>query len=77
MLKQNLISDGWRTFRWMLGLTNVLVQEGGAGGAGWGGGIAVFWRRGIDVTLRKMSQYYIDVDVREEDGWRSFGSASN
>jgi exonuclease III len=34
-------------FRWMLGLTNMLVHKGG----GKGGGIAVFWRRGIDISL--------------------------
>jgi hypothetical protein len=38
-------------------------------------GIAVFWQRGIDVALRGMSQYYIDVDVKGEDGftWRFTG----
>jgi hypothetical protein len=33
------------------------------------GGIAVFWRRGIDVSLRGMSQYRINVDVKEGDGF--------
>jgi hypothetical protein len=32
------------------------------------GGIAVFWWRGINVSLRGLSQYYIDVDVKEDDG---------
>lgn len=30
----------------------------------------MFWRRGVDVALRGMSQYYIDVDVKEVDGFR-------
>jgi hypothetical protein len=39
------------------------------------GGVTVFWRRGINVSLRGLSQYYIDLDVREEDGflWRFTG----
>jgi hypothetical protein len=39
------------------------------------GGIAVFWWRGINVSLRGLSQYYIDVDVKEDDGiaWRFTG----
>lgn len=31
-------------------------------------GIAVLWRRGVDVTLRNYSKYHIDMDVLEEDG---------
>jgi exonuclease III len=54
-------------FRWRLGLTNMLDQKGDEKR-----GVVVFWRRGIDVSLRGLSQYYIDVDVKEEDGfaWR-------
>lgn len=35
----------------------------------------MFWRRGIDVSLRGFLLYYIDVDVKEEDGfqWRFTG----
>jgi hypothetical protein len=44
----------------------------GPDGGGTGGEIAVFWQRGIDVPLRGMSQYYINADVKEDDGvmWR-------
>ena len=58
-------------FRWLLGLPNMLVQNG----EGKGGGIAVMWRRGVDVSLRHMSKYYIDLDVTEMDGakWRFTG----
>jgi hypothetical protein len=49
----------------------MLVQEGD----GKRGGFAVFWRRGIDVALRNISRYHIDMDVKEEDGfsWRFTG----
>ena len=58
-------------FRWMLGLTNMLVREG----KGKGGGFAVFWQKGVDVSLRSISDYFMDVDVKEEDGfcWRFTG----
>ena len=32
-------------------------------------GFAVFWRRGVDVSLRNIAQYRIDVDVKEDDGF--------
>jgi exonuclease III len=58
-------------FRWMVGLANMVVKDAD----GKGGGMAVFWRRGIDVTLRNMSKYHIDVDVKEDNGyeWRFSG----
>ena len=58
-------------FHWMLGLPNMIVREG----EGQGGGFAVFWRRGIDVSLRNTARYYINVDVREDNGfeWRFTG----
>ena len=39
------------------------------------GGIAVLWRRGIDVALKNFSDNHIDVDVTETDGsaWRFTG----
>lgn len=39
------------------------------------GGIAVFWRRGVDVALRNFSKYHIDMDVKDENGgeWRFTG----
>jgi hypothetical protein len=40
-----------------------------------GGGIAVLWTRGVDVTLHNMSKYHIDMDIREANGvcWRFTG----
>ena len=58
-------------FRWMLGLPNMIVKDC----EGKGGGIAVLWRRGVDVSLRHLSKYYIDMDVTDPDGssWRFSG----
>jgi hypothetical protein len=40
------------------------------------GGIAMLWRRGVDVTLWNVSKYHIDMDVKEDDGreWRFTGA---
>jgi hypothetical protein len=42
---------------------------------GKGGGIAVLWRRGVDVALHNYSKYHIDMDVKDENGreWRFTG----
>lgn len=52
-------------------------DELGFQGGGWkrGGGIAVFWRRGVDVTLCNISKYHIDMDVKRDDDfqWRFTG----
>jgi hypothetical protein len=40
-------------FRWMLGLTNMVFKEC----AGRSGGLALFWRSGVDVTLIAISKY--------------------
>lgn len=58
-------------FRWSLGLSNIVVCKCG----GKGGGIAVFWRRGVNVVLRNYSNNHIDVDIFQDDGfkWRFTG----
>jgi exonuclease III len=58
--------------RWMLGLVNMVVKDCEGQGKG---GIAVLWRRGIDVSLRSMSKYHIDVDIEDGGGgsWRFIG----
>jgi hypothetical protein len=48
-------------FRWMLGLSNMVVHDAVKK---WG--VAVFWQRGIDVSLRNITKYHIDMDIR----WR-------
>jgi len=57
--------------RWRLGLTNMVVKDC----EGRSGGLAIFWRNGINFQLRTMSQLYIDGDVVERDGfvWRLTG----
>ena len=51
------------------------TDEPGVQGSGWKGGMTVFWRTGVDVTLRNMSKYHIDMEVKGEDGygWRFTG----
>lgn len=36
------------------------------------GGLALFWRRRVDVRLRGKDKYYVDAEVVEENGvnWR-------
>jgi exonuclease III len=58
-------------FQLLLGLPNMLVRKCD----GRSGGLAMFWRREINVSLRWMGRMHIDVDVEEEDGfkWRLTG----
>lgn len=55
-------------FRWMLGLTNMVVKKC----EGQGRGIAVLWRSGVNVPLRNYSRLHIDMEIKEVDGyvWR-------
>jgi len=57
--------------RWKLGLTNLVVKDCN----GKSGGLAIFWRKEIDLHLRGTSRLYIDADVVEADGfvWRFTG----
>lgn len=57
--------------RWKLGLTNMVVKDC----SGRSGGLALFWRNGVDVHVRHISCLYIDADLKEEDGyeWRLTG----
>jgi hypothetical protein len=52
--------------RFSLGLSNMVVVKGDGKGVG---GIAVLWRKGVNVILRN---YSINIDVVEDDGfsWR-------
>ncbi|KAE8790954.1 hypothetical protein D1007_34768 [Hordeum vulgare] len=34
------------------------------------GGVDVFWRRGVLVELRNFSRFHIDLEIREEDGFK-------
>ena len=57
--------------RWWLGLTNMVVKDS----VGASGGLAVFRRKDIDLTVKSMSKYHIDMVIKEEDlfVWRFSG----
>jgi hypothetical protein len=57
-------------FRWKLGRTNILCRPS----EGRSGRIALFWRTGVDVSLKSMSKYFTDVEVgRGANRWRFTG----
>ncbi|KAE8774428.1 hypothetical protein D1007_53200 [Hordeum vulgare] len=37
---------------------------------GKGGGVVVFWRRGLSVELRDFSRFHMDLEIKEEDGFK-------
>ena len=53
------------SLRWRLGLTNLVVKDY----KGKSGGLAIFWRKEINLQLRGISRFYIDADVVETDGF--------
>ena len=59
------------SLRCRLGLTNLVVKDY----KGKSGGLAIFWKKEIDLHLRGVSRFYIDADVVEKDGftWRFTG----
>jgi exonuclease III len=65
--------EWWRIerFRWILSMPNVVVKDC----KGYSGGLALFWRKGISVTIKSLSKYHIDALVQDEDGlvWRLTG----
>jgi hypothetical protein len=58
-------------FRWSLDMPNMCVVECKERS----GGLALFWRKGVDVRVRWKGKYHIDVDVVESNGvkWRFTG----
>ena len=58
-------------FRWKLGLTNMVAKDC----EGRSGGLALFWRKGIDLTAGLKSRYHIDATITQPDGfkWRFTG----
>jgi exonuclease III len=56
-------------FRWMLGLPNMLSKPC----VGKSGGIALFWRKGLDVTPQAILKYDIVVVNSEKGSWRFTG----
>lgn len=57
--------------RWRMGMTNMVAVDS----VGASGGLAVFWRKEVDLTVNNMSKYHIDIIIKEEDGflWRYTG----
>ncbi|KAI5008136.1 hypothetical protein ZWY2020_009184 [Hordeum vulgare] len=58
-------------FRYMLEMPHMIVKDSD----GQGGGLALFWKRDIVVTLRWKGRMHIDVIIKEKDGfkWRLTG----
>lgn len=57
--------------RWRLGLINMVAKDS----VGASGGLAVFWRKGVDLSVKSMSKYHIDMVIKEEYDfeWRFIG----
>jgi hypothetical protein len=65
-LEKKEIDVFWRK----LGLTNMLCQPRD----GRSGGITMFWRNGVEVSLNSLSKYFIDADVGSgTERWRFTG----
>jgi hypothetical protein len=56
--------------QWSLGFRHGICVDG----KGKGGGLALWWRDGVDVSVRPWCQYYIDAKITTEHGtWRFSG----
>uniref|UniRef100_A0A453RSW6 Endonuclease/exonuclease/phosphatase domain-containing protein n=1 Tax=Aegilops tauschii subsp. strangulata TaxID=200361 RepID=A0A453RSW6_AEGTS len=71
LAETKLIEGELERFRWSLGLANMIAWDP----VGRSRGIVMFWRRGVDVTLRSYGRRHVDVDVEGEEGgvWRLTG----
>ena len=49
-------------FHWKLEMPNMVAKSSN----GTSGGLALFWRRDTDVTVKSMSKYHIDVVIKED-----------
>ena len=58
-------------FRWSLQMPNLFVKDS----VGLSGGLALFWKKGIGLTVNSTSRYHIEATIKEEDGleWRFTG----
>lgn len=62
---------GMERFQWFVGMPNMMVKDC----RGNSGGLALFWRRAVDVVIRSLSKYHIDATVQEERvEWRITGA---
>ena len=57
--------------RWRLNMTNMVVKDS----VGASGGLALFWKKDVNLTVKSLSKYHIDSVIKEEDGmeWRFTG----
>ena len=57
--------------RWRLKMPNMVTVDS----IGTSGGLALFWKREIDLSVKSMSKYHIDAVVKEQEGleWRFTG----
>ncbi|CAD6258122.1 unnamed protein product [Miscanthus lutarioriparius] len=60
-----MVENRIKGFRWKLGLTNMVAKDC----VGSSGGLAIFWRKEVDVHVRMISNRYIDADVKEVEGF--------
>lgn len=58
-------------FRWLMGLPNMVAWKDDSTGRG----VALFWRKELNVSLRSYGRRHVDVDVLAEEGlvWRLTG----
>jgi exonuclease III len=52
--------------RWKLGLTNLVAMDA----EGQSGGLALFWRKSVNLKAGLKSKYHIDAEITEGDGFR-------
>ena len=58
-------------FRWKLNMKNMVVKNSVRAS----GGLALFWKKEVDLKVLSLSKYHIDAIIKEADGccWRFTG----
>ena len=71
MSKTKLDEKGMEKFQILLGMPHMVVKKC----EGRSGGLALFWKKEIDVSLRWMGRMHIDATIKESYGlkWRMIG----
>jgi hypothetical protein len=57
--------------RWKLGMTNLVVKDS----VGASRGLAIFWRKEVNLCVKSFSKYHIDTVIKEDNGvlWQFTG----
>jgi exonuclease III len=57
--------------RWKLGMTNLVVKDS----VGASGGLAIFWRKEVNLCVKSFLKYHIDTVIKEDNGvlWQFTG----